>query len=118
VLVEIRQRPGEDSTLSFSLGKVKIYIPGITRERARELVLRHIDQDPSLESPRELCEKDLAAPELGIINVTGLTCVGVPIGTPEFANAFVRSKAHAIEQDVQKLHIVRDPKIHCDMLHF
>jgi hypothetical protein len=118
VLVEIRQRPGEDSTLSFNMGKVKICIPGVTRERARELVLRHIDQDSSLENLRELGEKDLAAPELGIINVTGLTCAGVPIGTPEFANACVRSKAHAIEQDVQKLHIVRDPKLHCDLLHF
>ena len=81
-------------------------------------MLRNIDQDPSLESLRELYDQDPAEPEVGIITVTGLKCVGVPIGTPEFANAFVRSKAHAIEQDVQKLHIVRDPKIHCDMLHF
>jgi hypothetical protein len=33
-------------------------------------------------------------------------------------NAFVRSKAHAIEQDVQKLRIVQDPKIHYDLLRF
>jgi hypothetical protein len=44
--------------------------------------------------------------------------VGVPIGTPEFVNAFVRSKAHAIEQEVQKLLIVHDPKIHYDSLRF
>jgi hypothetical protein len=44
--------------------------------------------------------------------------VGVPIGTPEFVNAFVRSKAHAIEQDVQTLRIVQDPKIHYDLLRF
>jgi len=30
-----------------------------------------------------------------IITVTGLKSVGVPIGTPEFVNVFVRSKAHA-----------------------
>jgi hypothetical protein len=36
--------------------KVKNYIPGVTRERAHELVLQHIDQDPSLESLRELYE--------------------------------------------------------------
>jgi hypothetical protein len=40
--------------------------------------------------------------------------MGVPIGTHEFVNVFVRSKAHAIEQDVQKLLIVQDPKIHYD----
>ncbi len=57
-------------------------------------------------------------PELDIISVPGLECVGVPIGTPEFVNAFVRSKAHAIEQDVQKLRIVQDPKIHYDLLPF
>ena len=92
--------------------KVKIYIPGVTRERARELRTR------PLESLRELYEQDLAKPELDIITVTGLKCVGVPIGTPEFVNAFVRSKAHAIEQDVQKLRIVQDPKIHYDLLRF
>ena len=87
-------------------------------ERARELLLQHIDQDPSLESLRELYEQDPAKPELDIITVMGLKCVGVPIGTPEFVNAFVRSKAHAMEQDVQKLRIVQDPEIHYDLLRF
>ncbi len=44
--------------------------------------------------------------------------MGVPILTPEFVNAFVRSKAHAIEQDVEKLRIVQDQKIHYDLLRF
>jgi uncharacterized membrane protein YkvA (DUF1232 family) len=43
VLVEMRQRLGEDAKFSFNMAKVKIYIPGVTRERARELVLQHID---------------------------------------------------------------------------
>jgi hypothetical protein len=81
-------------------------------------VLQHIEQDPSLESLREIYELDLAKPELDIITVTGLKCVGVPIGTPEFVNAFVRSKAHDIDQEVQKLRIVQDPKIHYDLLRF
>ena len=83
VLVEMRQRLGrlgEYAKLSFNITKVKIYIPGVTRERARELVLQHIDHDNSLESLRELYEQDLANPELDIITVTGLKCVGVPIG--------------------------------------
>jgi len=61
---------------------------------------------------------DLAKPELDIINVAGMTCVGVPMGTPEFVNAFVRSKAHDIVQDVHKLRSVPDPKIHYDLLRF
>jgi hypothetical protein len=60
---------------------------------------------------------DTADPDLGIINVTGLKCAGVPIGTP-FVDAFVRSKADDIQQDVQKLRIMQDPKIHYDLLRF
>jgi hypothetical protein len=118
VLIEMRQRLGEDAKLRYNMGKLKIYIPGVSRERARELVLGHIDQDPSLESLRELYEMDLAKPELNIINVAGMTCVGMPMGTPEFVNAFVRSKAHDIVQDVHRLRIVPDPKIHYDLLRF
>jgi hypothetical protein len=36
-----------------------MYIPGVTRVRARELVLQHIEHDPSLESLREVYEQDL-----------------------------------------------------------
>ena len=53
----MRQRLGEDAKQSFfNMTKVKIYIPGVTRERARELVLQHMEHDPSLESLRELYE--------------------------------------------------------------
>jgi hypothetical protein len=96
VLVELRQRLGEDAKLRYNMDKMKIYIPGVSRERARELVLQHITQDPSLASLRELYDQDLAKPELDIINVTGMTCVGVPMGTPAFVTAFVRSKAQDI----------------------
>ena len=37
VLVEMRQRLGEDAKLSFNMTKVKTYIAGVTRERARDL---------------------------------------------------------------------------------
>ena len=80
-LSELRQRLGEDTNLRYNMGKLKIYIPGITRDRARELVLKFINQDPLLESLRELYDKDIAEPELDIINVTGMTCVGVPMGS-------------------------------------
>ncbi len=47
-----------------------------------------------------------------------MTCVGVPMGSPEFITAFVRSKAKILQQDVQNLHIVPDPMIHYDLLRF
>ena len=79
---------------------------------------KFINQDPSLESLRELYDKDIAEPDLNIINVTGMTCVGVPMGSPEFVTAFVRSKAKILQQDVQKLRIVPDPLIHYALLRF
>ena len=68
VLAEIRQRLWEDAKLRFNMSKVKIYIPGVSRERARELFLQHVDRDPSLSSLRELYDLDTADPDLGIIN--------------------------------------------------
>jgi len=59
---------GEHAKLSFNMTKVKIHIPCVTRERARELLLQHIEHDPSLESLSELYEQDLAK---HIITVTG-----------------------------------------------
>ena len=34
---------GEDTNLRYNMGKLKIYIPGVTRDRARELVLKFIN---------------------------------------------------------------------------
>jgi hypothetical protein len=97
--------------------KVKIYISGVTRERARELVSSTSTKTHRSRVSVNSLNRILLT--LDIITVTGLKCVGVHIGTPEFfTNAFVRSKAHAIEQDVQKLRMVQDPKIHYDLLRF
>jgi hypothetical protein len=43
VLVEIRQRRIEDAKLQFNMSKCKIYIPDVSREQGRELVLKNID---------------------------------------------------------------------------
>ena len=42
----------------------------------------------------------------------------VPIGTLDFVHAYVRAKAVEIGNDVQKLSIITDPKIHYDLLRF
>ena len=88
-----------------------IYIPGVSLERAHELVRQKIDLDPSL-----ACLNDVLDPSANVITVTGMRCVGVPIGTPDFVNAYVRAKAVEIGNDVQKLSIITDPKIHYDLL--
>jgi len=57
---------------------------GVSREQARELVLKNIDNDPSLESLREAISRI--------------------------------SLNHDIEQDVQTLRFITDPKIHYVLL--
>ena len=87
--------------------------PGVSLERAHELVRQKLDQDSSLASL-----SDILAPSANVITVTGMRCVGVPIGIPEFVTAYVRAKAVEIGNDVQKLSIITDPKIHYDLLRF
>ena len=50
VFVDIRQRLAEDADLHMNLSKCQIYIPGVSLERAHELVRQKIEQDPSLAS--------------------------------------------------------------------
>jgi hypothetical protein len=94
---EIRQRLGEDAKLGSIMTKIKFYIPGVSRAQVRELVLRDVEQDPSNKTPRlrvsmNSMTRILLNPILAlIITVTGLKCVGMPIGTPEFVNALQRA---------------------------
>ena len=111
VFVDIRLV--EDANLHMNLSKCQIYIPGVSLERAHELVRLKINQDPSLASLNDVLD-----PPANVITVTGMRCVGVPIGTPEFVHAYVRANAVEIGNDVQKLSIITDPKIHYDLLGF
>ena len=113
VFVDIRQRLTEDANLHMNLNECQIYIPGVSLERAHELVRQKLDQDSSLASL-----SDILAPSANVITVTGMRCVGVPIGIPEFVTAYVRAKAVEIGNDVQKLSIITDAKIHYDLLRF
>ena len=97
----------------MNLSKCQIYIPGVSLERAHELVRLKINQDPSLASLNDVLD-----PSASVITVIGMRCVGVPIGTPDFVHAYVRANAVEIRNDVQKLSIITDPKIHYDLLRF
>ena len=81
VFVDIRLV--EDANLHMNLSKCQIYIPGVSLERAHELVRLKINQDPSLASLNDVLD-----PPVNVITVTGMRCVGVPIGTPEFVHAY------------------------------
>ena len=46
------------------------------------------------------------------VKVDGLTCVGVPIGTPAFMRDWAGVKLRDQIQDLQKLRLMSDPLIH------
>ena len=49
-----------------------------------------------------------------VIHVQGVTCVGVPIGSPSFVTAFVKDTA----DDVRKLRVLSDPLTHTGLVKF
>ena len=79
VFVDIRQRLAEDADLHMNLSKCQIYIPGVSLERAHELVHQKIEQDPSLASLIDVLD-----PSVNVITVTGMRCVGGPDWHPGF----------------------------------
>jgi hypothetical protein len=89
VLVEMRPRLGENAKLSFNMTNVKIYIPGVTRERARERVLQHIEHDPSLQhiehDPSRVCP--LAHP-----NLSTRSCFPRPMPSSKMFKSFASSR--------------------------
>jgi hypothetical protein len=97
-----------DAGFEMQPTKLKIYIKGVSLQRARDLISACIDNDDSLASLRLLLD-----PACDCIQVDGLRVTGVPVGSPEFIANYVRSKAFDIVQDVAKLRIIEDdPLVH------
>ena len=53
-----------------------------------------------------------------VIQVDGITCVGVPVGSTEFITAFVKAKTSAMVHDVGKLRVLSDPLTHARLVKF
>ena len=96
-----------DADLVMQMDKCKLYMQGdLTREEARAKVLQIIDGDAARSSLRPLiAEVDVP---IDIIQVDGIKCVGVPIGSPDFVQQFVANKAGEIIRDVEKVQVVTD----------
>ena len=47
-----------------------------------------------------------------------MVCVGVPIGSPAFVQAFVADKTRKMVQDVKELQLLTDPDIHFKLVKF
>jgi hypothetical protein len=70
----------EDADLEVCLGKCTIYMPGILKEHAHQLIRDCIDADESgtLETLRPMLAHDL-----DVIQVQGLCIVGTPMGASQ-----------------------------------
>ena len=74
-------------------------------EEARSLVRDTIDADHRLHTLSGMLQLH-DDQESNVIQVKGMTCVGVPIGAPDFVTAFVKSKTAAMVDDVHKLQVL------------
>ena len=53
-----------------------------------------------------------------VIQVDGVTCVGVPISSTDFITALVKAKTSAMVDDVRKLRVLSDPLTHTRLVRF
>jgi hypothetical protein len=56
--------------------------------------------------------------ESNVIQVDGITCVGVPIGSPDFVTVFVKTKTAAMADDVRKLQALSNELTHFRLVRF
>jgi hypothetical protein len=105
----------EDADLEVCLGKCTIYMPGIPKERAHQLIRDCIDADESgtLETLRPMLAHDL-----DVIQVQGLCVVGTPMGASQDVREYVRSKCGTICNDVEQMRVCSDPLIRYQLLKF
>ena len=96
---------------------------------ARQLIRDTIEQEPRLsaisdmlhvhEDQSKMNRQDYIKDRMiNVIQVEGITCVGVPIGSPEFVTAFVKTKTSAMVDDVRKLSVLSDPLTHFRLVRF
>ena len=117
IWVQLSHAFKNDADLAMQLGKCRLLVQGnFTREEARAKVLQIIDGDDALSSLRSLIA-EVDGPN-DVIQVDGITGVGVPIGSPDFVQQFVATKASEIIRDVDKVQVVTDPLIHFHLLRF
>ena len=104
----------DDADLEVCLSKCKIYMSGIPKERAHQLILDCINADES--ATLEIL-RPMLAHDLDVIQVQGLCVVGTPMGASQYIREYVRSKCGAICKDVEQMRVC-DPLIRYQLLKF
>jgi hypothetical protein len=106
----------EDARLVMQITKCKLFVQGAASLLdARTMVRECIDSDPALSSLLEIFDAEEGKE---VIQIEGIKCVCVPIGTEDFVHKFVAENESEIMADVEKLKMVSDPLIHFHLLRF
>jgi hypothetical protein len=90
----------EDADLEVCLSKCTIYMPGIPKEYAHQLIRDCIDTDES--GTLEIL-RPMLAHALDVIQVQGLCVVGTPMVASKYVREYVRSKCGTICKDVEQM---------------
>jgi len=101
----------DDMKLDICLRKCKLYIKGLTLTEAQEEVHKIVEADPALFSLTDILTTH-DDPTENVVQVEGMVCVGVPIGSPQFVQAFVAEKSKTMVEDVKKLQLLSVPCVH------
>lgn len=91
ILAELKIAFKEDAGLDICLPKCKIYIKSLTLGAAREEVQSLMEADEALHSLKDILTVH-NDPSQDVVQVEGMICVGVPVGSPAFVQAFVKEK--------------------------
>jgi len=117
ILAELKHAFKEDCGFDLKLGKCRIFLKGMPIEEARSIVRDTIDADQCQHTLHDMLQLH-DDQESNVIQVDGITCVGVPIGSPDFVTAFVKSKTAAMVDDVRKLQVLSNGLTHFRLVKF
>ena len=115
IFAEIKHVLQEDAGLELAVKKTHILSKNMSLDQFKERATNSIQRDPSLEPCLPLLDSE---DDHEVFTVTGFKGLGVPIGTPDFITRFVAQKVKEYANDVDKLDILQDGKVHFDLLKF
>ena len=96
--------------MELTLPKCKVLIPGLSQEDANDAIRSVISSHAELSSLQDMVSDEALARHFvgdrpmtiqDVVKVDGLTCVGVPIGTPAFMRDWAGAKLRDQIQDLQ-----------------
>ena len=122
ILAALKHAFKEDLGMELTLPKCKVLIPGLSQEDANDAIRSVISSHAELSSLHDMVSDEALARHFmtiqDVVKVDGLTCVGVPIGTPAFMRDWAGVKLRDQIQDLQKLRLMSDPLIHYHLVRF